>query len=71
MRKVIVLVKKELMESSRKYKLLVMLISFFLIGIISPIGTKYLGEILRQLLPEGYVLNVRKASEIEAYFQFF
>jgi ABC-2 type transport system permease protein len=68
---IVTLIKKELLETLRKYRLLVMITMFVLIGVMSPVGTKYLGEILKQLLPSGYILKVREASEIEAYFQFF
>ncbi len=71
MRSIVTLTRKELLEALRKHKLLVMITIFVLIGLMSPIGTKYLGEILKELLPSGYVLKVREASEIEAYFQFF
>lgn len=71
MKNIMTLIRKELLEAFRKHRLLVIITIFVLIGLMSPIGTKYLGEILKQLLPSGYVLKVREASEIEAYFQFF
>lgn len=71
MSSMLTLIRKELLETLRKHRLLVMITIFALIGLMSPIGTKYLGQILKQLLPSGYVLKFREASEIEAYFQFF
>lgn len=71
MKSMVTLIRKELLEAFRKHRLLIMVTIFSLIGLMSTIGTKYLGQILKQLLPSGYVLKVREASEIEAYFQFF
>lgn len=71
MNELCVLLKKEVKEYIRKHKILIILSVFILIGIISPLGTKYLGAILQQLLPSGYEIKFRSPSEIEAYFQFF
>ncbi|SCZ78902.1 ABC transporter permease [Pseudobutyrivibrio xylanivorans] len=71
LRNMATIIKKELIESIRKYRLFILMAVFIFIGFMSPIGTKYLGEIMSMLLPEGYEIKVRQASEVEAYFQFF
>lgn len=71
MRSYIAFVKKELLESVRTYKLLIMLIVFFIFGLMSPLGAKLLPEILASALPEGMTVTLSEPAAIDSWMQFF
>lgn len=63
--------KKELVESSRTYKLLIMLTVFFIFGMMSPLTAKILPQILSQFMPEGITITLPEPSAIDSWGQFF
>lgn len=71
MRNYIAFTKKELLESIRTYKLLIMLIVFFVFGIMSPLAAKMMPEILGAAMPEGMTVSLAEPAAIDAWAQFF
>lgn len=63
--------KKELLESVRTYKLLIMLIVFFIFGIMSPLAAKMMPEILGAVMPEGLTVTLSEPAAIDSWTQFF
>ncbi|MHC1772914.1 MAG: ABC transporter permease [Flexilinea sp.] len=63
--------KKELLESVRTYKLLIMLIVFFIFGIMSPLAAKMMPEILGSVMPEGLTVTLSEPAAIDSWTQFF
>lgn len=71
MRNYIAFTKKELLESTRTYKLLIMLIAFFVFGIMSPLAAKLMPDIIGAAMPEGMTVSLGEPSAIDAWSQFF
>ena len=71
MRNYIAFTKKELLESVRTYKLLIMLIVFFVFGIMSPLAAKMMPEILKTAMPEGMTVTLPVPAAIDSWAQFF
>jgi ABC-2 type transport system permease protein len=71
MRNYIAFTKKELLESVRTYKLLIMLIVFFIFGIMSPLAAKMMPEILGSVMPEGLTVTLSEPAAIDSWTQFF
>lgn len=63
--------KKELMESSRTHKLLILLIVFLLFGIMSPVTAKILPDIMSSVMPEGMSITLPTPSALDSWGQFF
>ena len=64
--------KKELLEYMRTYKLLIMLIVvFFVFGLISPLTAKLLPDILASFMPEGITITLTEPAAIDSWTQFF
>lgn len=59
-----VLLKKEWLEASRSYKLIWLPVAFMILGVLQPLTSYYLPEILRMTggLPEGMELMIPKLS---------
>lgn len=68
---VIVFLEKELMESIRNYKLLILAIIFVLFGVLSPLSAKFLPEIMESFLPQGIEITLAQPTEADAWLQFF
>jgi len=71
MRNYIAFTKKELLESIRTYRLLIMLLVFFIFGIMSPLAAKMMPEILSTAMPEGITVSLAEPTAIDAWTQFF
>lgn len=71
MRGYIAFVKKEVIESIRTYKVLILLCIFFFFGMSSPLLAKLLPEVLSGMEIEGMVIKVPEPSAVDAYAQFF
>lgn len=71
MRNYIAFTKKELLESVRTYKLFIMLIVFFVFGIMSPLLAKVMPEILTAAMPERITVALAEPAAIDAWEQFF
>lgn len=57
MRGYLAFVKKELLEQVRTYKLLILLLVFFIFGMLSPLMAKLMPEILSQMPMDGLQLR--------------
>ncbi len=64
-------IHKELLESLRTYKLLIMLIVFFVFGLISPLTAKLMPDLLSSFMPAGMTLTLNPPTAIDAWSQFF
>jgi ABC-2 type transport system permease protein len=71
MRNYFAFLKKELLESARTYKLLIMLIVFFVFGIMSPLTAKLLPEIMSSVMTDGIIINLPEPAAIDSWTQFF
>jgi len=63
------LIKKELLEMARNYKWIWVPISFILLGVMDPLTTYYMPQILDSVggLPEGAVIEIPKPSANEVF----
>ena len=71
MRGYIAFVKKEILESVRTFKLLIVIIAFFIFGMTSPLMAKLLPDIIGSLAVEGMTITIPEPTAIDAYAQFF
>ncbi|WP_425539005.1 ABC transporter permease [Microaceticoccus formicicus] len=67
----IAFLKKEILESIRTYKLLIMLIVFVLIGVMNPFTAKLTPHIIKTLIPEGNSISIPEATALDSWAQFF
>ena len=63
--------KKELVESARTYKLLIMLCIFALFGVASPMLAKLIPDILSSAAMDGMVVTIPTPTALDAWTQFF
>lgn len=63
--------QKELLEYARTYKLFIMLIVFFILGITNPLAAKLLPELLSSFMPEGISITIAEPIAIDSWMQFF
>ncbi|HOP10189.1 MAG TPA: ABC transporter permease [Oscillospiraceae bacterium] len=63
--------KKELTESSRTHKLLILVIVFLLFGIMSPVTAKILPDIMSSVMPEDMILTLPTPTALDSWGQFF
>lgn len=71
MRGYLAFVKKECLEQTRTYKLLILLLVFFIFGMISPLMAKLMPEILSSMPMDGITITVPEPTAIDSYSQFF
>ena len=71
MRNYLAFLKKELLESARTYKLLIILIVFFVFGILSPLTAKLLPDIMSSVMTDGIIINLPEPAAIDSWMQFF
>jgi len=64
-------IKKELIESIYNFRLIITLSIFFLVGVISPLGARFLPEILNQFLDAGIEFYLPEPTYLDAYHQLF
>ncbi|MDF2821394.1 MAG: transporter permease [Clostridiales bacterium] len=64
-------VKKEILESIRTYKLLIVVAAFFIFGMMSPLMAKLMPEIFSKLATEGMIITIPEPTAIDSYTQFF
>lgn len=67
MRGYLAFVKKELLEQVRTYKLLILLLVFFIFGMLSPLMAKLMPEILRQMPMDGITITIPDPTAIDSY----
>lgn len=63
--------KKELVESSRTYKWLIMLSLFFVFGIMNPLTAKITPELLANFMSEGVTVTIPEPSSLDSWAQFY
>lgn len=71
MRSFIAFTKKELLESFRTYKFLILFVIFLIFGFLNPVMAKVLPEILESLLPEGMTITLEEPKALDSWIQFF
>jgi len=65
-----VLLRKEFLESWRTYRAIVLLAVFVLFGILSPVGARYLPELLKTMDMQGMVIQIPPPTIADANVQF-
>lgn len=70
-RQLVIQLKKELFESARKKRLLILAIVFMAAGIMSPTLAKLMPEIMKTALPEGMNVQLPAPTSVDAWTQFF
>lgn len=63
--------KKELCEQVATFKVLIVVLLFFLLGVISPIGAKYTTEVIGALSTDLINLQMPDPTYIDAWAQYF
>ncbi len=71
MRNYLAFLKKEVLEHSKTYKLLIMLMVFAVLGITNPLMAKLLPEILESLMTDSISIAIPEATIFDAWTQFF
>lgn len=71
MKNYITFLKKELLESMRTHKLLIMLAVFAILGIMNPLFAKLTPEIISLAMPEGQTITVAKPTAFDSWTQFY
>jgi len=71
MRGYIAFVKKEFMENTRTFKLLILLAVFFIFGMMGPIMAKLTPEILKSIDMQGMQFTIPEPTALDSYMQFF
>jgi ABC-2 type transport system permease protein len=71
MRSFIAFCRKELMESLRTYKFMILFLIFIFFGFLNPVVAKLLPEILESVLPEGMSITLEEPRAIDSWMQFF
>lgn len=71
MRAYFTFIQKELMESLRTYKLLIMLAVFLLFGMLGPLTAKLTPKLLEALATDGIKIIVPEPTALDSWAQFF
>lgn len=71
MRAFLAMTKKELMESLRTYKLLIVAAVFLLFGMLNPITAKIMPKLLSSFMPEGMMVTLSEPGAIDSWIQFY
>jgi len=71
MRSFIAFTKKELMESTRTYKLFVLVVIFVLFGFMNPLMAKVMPELLNEFLPDSITITLEEPKALDSWIQFF
>lgn len=71
MRAYVSFVKKEFLEMSRTYKLLIMGIIFCILGLMNPLTAKFTPDLLAAMMPAGMTIELGDPSVMDSWMQFF
>lgn len=71
MKHYLVFLKKEIIESVRTKKLLIVFVVFMLLGVLNPLTAKITPEIIKNLAPGGNQIELPEPSAIDSLEQFF
>lgn len=63
--------KKECMEFARTYKLFLMGVLFFILGVMNPLTARYMPELVENFMPEGMEIVLTQPSAADSWMQFF
>ena len=63
--------KKEFIEMSRTYKLLIIGCVFLFLGMLNPLTAKLMPKLLSSLSAEGITINIPEPSALDSWAQFF
>lgn len=64
-------VKKEFREMARTYKLLIMGVVFFIIGVLNPVTAKFLPDLLKSLVQDGIQITITEPVAMDSWMQFY
>lgn len=71
MRQIAVFTKKELLESWRTHKLLILAIIFLIFGIMNPLMAKFTPEILKTAFGDSLNMELPKPTSLDSWTQFY
>lgn len=71
MKQYIAFTKKEFLEVTRNYKLLIMGAVFLILGMMNPLTAKIMPTLMSSLLPEGMLISLAEPSAIDSWMQFY
>lgn len=71
MKSFIAFTKKEFCENIRTYKLFLMMVVFFLLGMMNPITAKLTPQLLKSLMPKGINITITEPAALDSWTQFF
>jgi len=66
----IAFVKKELIENTRNYRLLIMLVLFLIFGMMSPLSARFMPELFASLAPDLQITIVEPTA-LDSWIQFY
>lgn len=64
-------VKKELIESVRSYKLLILLSIFIFFGMFNPLAAKLMPELVNSIMPTGMTITLTNPVALDSWIQFY
>ncbi len=70
MRGYVAFTKKEFMENARNFRLMIMLLIFFIFGVLSPLTAKFTPELISAFVPEMQI-TFNEPSAIDSWIQFY
>lgn len=71
MRAYLAFTKKEILESWRTYKLLIIVMVFLFLGMLGPLTAKITPQLLELLMTEGIQISVAEPTALDSWAQFF
>ncbi len=71
MRAYIAFTKKEIYESAKTYKLLLLIIVFLIFGFMNPIVAKLTPDIMKSLVEQGISISLPEPTILDSWAQFF
>ena len=71
MKSFIAFTKKEFSENIRTYKFFIMMVVFFLLGMMNPITAKLTPKLLESLMPKGISITITEPTALDSWAQFF
>ncbi|MDO4544646.1 MAG: ABC transporter permease subunit [Bacillota bacterium] len=63
--------KKEVLESVRSYRLVLLLVVFLILGIMNPLTAKLLPVLMENFMPDGMTLEMSEPVAMDSWMQFY
>lgn len=63
--------KKEIIESNRTYKTLILFCVFIIFGMMSPVTAKVMPKLLAEFMPKGMEITITTPVVLDAWMQFY